>query len=392
MKYRKFITLFVIGLTISGQLAGVMYLPSLPVMKIYFNSTEYNTKFVLILYLLGFGCSQLFFGPYSDYKGRKKALIIGLSFSLLGNLFCTFTSSLSILNVSRIFVGFGSGATASVGRAILRDIFDDKNTLIRATSTIGMVTALTPAIGPAIGGFIQQLAGWRFNFLILGLYTLVMLLVCMTSFHESNHKKIEKKVRLRNFVEGFGIVIQHNVFLTSVLSASIAFSGLIAYEISAPFLFEDILGLTPSEFGSISILVALSLSLGSFINRKVTYNSDQRLRFAFLLFIIAAFMLTGSFLMNCSNTISIILPAMFLAAGVGIVFSTAIADALTPFKDHAGSASALFGFSQMMITMLITLVFSFIDITSGLPLAIIFFICGTVGYLIPRVGPAPQAI
>lgn len=393
MNYKRFILLFVIGLTVSGQFAGVIYLPSLPAVTVYFHSTEASAKLILIFYLLGFGLSQLFFGPYSDNRGRKKALLIGLFFSFIGNIICVSTHSLSILNLARILVGVGSGAAASAGRAVLRDIFNDGKTLVGATSFIGMVTALTPAIGPAIGGAIQQFFDWRYNFLLLTIFSFLILLVCFALFKESNKNKLAS-FGLPSMIKGYGVVIRNQSFLIAVLCAAIAFTGLIAYEISAPFLFENIIGLTPFQFGLISLFVAGSVSIGAFFNKKLSsqFSSQRRLKFSALLFLVAASILLLTTLTLAVNVLSILLPVMVFATGVGIIFPTTIANALTPFSQYAGYASALFGFTQMILTMLINFGFTFIKINSAAPLAVIFLACGIIIFLLVFRTPSESKI
>jgi Bcr/CflA subfamily drug resistance transporter len=383
MKNNNFVLLFVISLTIVGQLSGVIYLPSLPKMAVYFHSGESNIKLILLLYLLGFGCSQLFFGAYSDVKGRKKALLVGLICSFVGNFACTVSTSLAILNISRILVGLGSGAAACVGRAILRDIYIDKKSLMQATSIIGSVTALTPAIGPVIGGIIQQFLDWRYNFLFLTLYISLILFICLYHFNETKSRQIPFGT-LSNLIKEFVVIIKTPSFTISVLCAAIAFSGLITYKISAPFLFENIIGLTPLKFGIISFFIAGSISAGSLINSKYLFNCsfNQRIKIASSLFILSAFLLYIFYLTTPISTITVFFPALLFSMGVGIIFPTAIANALYPFTKNAGSASALFGFTQMTITMLTNYLFSFVKLNSVLPLSISFMSCGIIIFLL----------
>lgn len=92
-----------------GQIISDIYLPLLPSIAIY---------------ILGFAASQLFYGPLSDGIGRRRPLIAGLSFCLIGSIICFVASDINVLLLGGFIQGIGAGATLRLPSAILGDTFE----------------------------------------------------------------------------------------------------------------------------------------------------------------------------------------------------------------------------------------------------------------------------
>ena len=69
------ICLIIYGFT--GGLSNDIYLPAMPGMVSYFNTTESMVQLTLTAWGIGVGVFQLFLGPWSDHYGRRPALILG---------------------------------------------------------------------------------------------------------------------------------------------------------------------------------------------------------------------------------------------------------------------------------------------------------------------------
>ena len=70
--------LLAIGLTTVGQLPAGIYLPSLVEISAWFHLSPAAAQYIVGLYLLSYGMSQLIYGPLSDHYGRKPAALFGL--------------------------------------------------------------------------------------------------------------------------------------------------------------------------------------------------------------------------------------------------------------------------------------------------------------------------
>ena len=75
-------------------------------------------QWTLTFYLLGFGLSQLVYGPLTDCLGRRNVLLISFLIFILGCLLCVVSHNISMLLISRFIAGIGGGASGVINRAI----------------------------------------------------------------------------------------------------------------------------------------------------------------------------------------------------------------------------------------------------------------------------------
>ena len=73
-----------------AQTGTDIYLSSIPSIAENLNSSLSHIQYTFSIFLLGFAISQLFYGPMSDFTGRKPCALFGLGFYSAG-LFHVFT-------------------------------------------------------------------------------------------------------------------------------------------------------------------------------------------------------------------------------------------------------------------------------------------------------------
>jgi DHA1 family bicyclomycin/chloramphenicol resistance-like MFS transporter len=74
--------------------------------------------------------------------------------------------------------------------------------------------------------------------------------------------------------------------------------------------------------------------------------------------------------LGLTSAASLVLPMAIFLAGLGLVLPQSIAGAMTPFPQHAGSASALLGFIQQSVAALCGAVVGALLGDSAWPLAV----------------------
>ena len=76
---RKTPLLLAMMIIATGQVGVSIYLPSLPLIGHDLNLPQHSIQNLVTLFLVGFGISQLFYGPLSDAIGRRPVFILGQS-------------------------------------------------------------------------------------------------------------------------------------------------------------------------------------------------------------------------------------------------------------------------------------------------------------------------
>lgn len=85
-----------------GPLAMNVFLPSLPSITTYFDTTSANAQLSVSLYLTAVAILQLIFGPLSDKFGRRPIILIAFFIMIIGTLICIFAETIEIFLAGRI--------------------------------------------------------------------------------------------------------------------------------------------------------------------------------------------------------------------------------------------------------------------------------------------------
>ena len=140
-----------------GSFAGIaplstdMYLPSLPLLAEDLQSTTSVAQLTLTFSLLGMALGQLFLGPLSDQKGRRKPLVISLMVYSISSVLCAFAPSVWWLIVLRFIQGVSGAGGMVISRAIVRDMYSGIE-LTKFFALLMLINGAAPILAPVIGG------------------------------------------------------------------------------------------------------------------------------------------------------------------------------------------------------------------------------------------------
>ncbi|KTC90968.1 Multidrug resistance protein D [Fluoribacter dumoffii] len=359
------------------QISIDQYVPSLPAITKSFHTTESSIQFTVFIFMFGLGVSHIFFGPLSDKIGRKLPLIYGIGISVFGCLCCLLAPSVAILTLGRFLQGFGIGACSSVGRSLIRDLFTDRY-LSKIGSYVGMASTLLLVASPIWGGFIQEHFGWRANFLFIFIVGLTFWIFILWVLPETNKNLNPDATKIRVIQHNYLALLKSKIFLGYTLCACFACAGLVAYLTIAPFLFQNVLGLSPLEYGQLSIFIAVAICLSGVINSQLVMHKGV----PYMLFIGVFLMLSGGGIMlsfalaGITNVLTIMVPIALFSMGAGFTFINAFSGVFHPFPQIAGTVAALYVSLQDLTAALTSGIIALIKIQGQLSLAVILLVLG----------------
>jgi len=104
-------------------------------------------------------------GSLGDRYGRRKVFVIGVVWFALASLLCGLAQDIGMLVAARALQGVGGALLTPGSLAIIQASFtsDDRPRAVGAWSGLGGVAG---AIGPFLGGWLVESAGWRWVFLL----------------------------------------------------------------------------------------------------------------------------------------------------------------------------------------------------------------------------------
>ena len=335
------------ALAATGTLATNILLPSLPEMAASLNVSSAEVTSAITVFLAVFAVGQLAVGPLSDRYGRRWPVLTGFVVFLAGSLWCGLAQDLPNLLIGRVIQGAGACATSVLSRAIARDLFSGA-ALARAMALIMIAMAAAPGFSPLLGGALDHYFGWRSEFAFIGIFAAIGAVAYEFVFgetHRATRTPLNPKAIAKNYL---GLIVDRR-FLVPAATVSLIMGALFSMFSAAPRILIEGLHFTPIQLGLFFAgTVMVVFTAGMLATRLAPrFGLDRSIRGG-----LAAAAVGSIAILAVSVTNAAFLP--FLAAmcvfllGMGIVNPLGTAQALSPFGDKAGAASALLGFWQMM--------------------------------------------
>ena len=335
------------ALAATGTLATNILLPSLPEMAASLQVSSAAVTSAITVFLAVFALGQLVVGPISDRYGRRWPVLIGFAVFCAGSVWCGLAGDLPSLLVGRVIQGVGACATSVLSRAIARDLFSGA-ALARAMALIMIAMAASPGFSPLLGGALDHYFGWRSEFAFIGVFAGVAAFAydwVLGETHLSTRTPLNPLAIAKNYL---GLIVDRR-FLIPAATVSLIMGALFAMFTAAPRVLIEGLGFTPIELGLFFAgTVMIVFAAGMLATRLAPrFGLDRSIRGG--LWAAATGSLAILLVANFHPTFLPFLAGMCVfLLGMGIVNPLGTAQALSPFGDKAGAASALLGFWQMM--------------------------------------------
>lgn len=133
---------------------------ALPALGTAFAAPFSAVQRVVVAYLVGLTVAVVYAGRLGDRFGLRPVLAAGLLLFAASSLLCSVASQLSLLVMARLLQGVGAAFMMTLSMALMRQTSTAER-LGRSMGLMGSVSALGTALGPALGGLLLPLTGWR---------------------------------------------------------------------------------------------------------------------------------------------------------------------------------------------------------------------------------------
>lgn len=307
---------------------------------------ENSRQLVVTAYVIGFGLTQLLFGPISDRYGRRIPLLAGLAVYVVAGFACAFAPTFTILLVLRFVQGLGAAATRVIAVSLVRDVYGGR-AMAEVMSLVFMVFMVIPVVAPGIGQFIMLFSEWPMIFVFIGVVSLAFTIWTWIRLPETLPESQRRPFTAKVVFEAFRIVLTERVAICYTIAMTAVFGALFGFINSAQQVYIGIYEvgeLFPLYFAVVAGLMAVS----SFLNaRMVGRFGMRRLAHGALLgFLVVTAVSFGLALLGpIPFWLFLILfaIAMMQFSWIGSNFNSL---AMEPLGHVAGTASSVQGFLQ----------------------------------------------
>ncbi len=373
--------LILIAMAAIGPIALNIFIPSMPGLQAALGTDQGPAQLTLTLFLLSLAVSQLIVGPISDRFGRRPVFLAGITLYIVASLGCAFATTIEQLILGRVIQAAGGCTGIVVARAIVRDLYDRD----KAASLIGYITmamALAPMIAPTIGGFLDEWAGWRSGFYLVGGLGLVVLALALAQLHETHHDRVTGQ-SVGRIARNSAALLLEPAFLGYALCSSFGSGMFFAFIAGAPFIVTKVFNLSPSVYGLYFILVSIGYILGNFLSGRFSQaaGANRMLLFGNAFALVGLALLITTTLLEIAGPLAIFGPMCVIAVSNGLSIPNATAAAVSVRPKIAGAGSGLTGFLQVGLGALATLAVARLHDGTSTPMVAVMVSCGLIAVL-----------
>ncbi|GAA0222303.1 MFS transporter [Saccharothrix mutabilis subsp. mutabilis] len=215
---------------------------ALPTLSTAFDASFPAVQWVVVAYLLTITVLVVALGRLGDVVGRRRLLVGGIGVFTAATLGCGLAPSLPLLIAGRAFQGVGAACMMALTVAFVGETVPRGRTG-SAMGLLGTMSAVGTATGPALGGLLIAVSGWRAVFLAvvpLGVVALVLAARVLPAVPprpaERTGAVLREVVRDRALVAGL---------TASALVSAVMMTTLVV----GPFHLSGVLGLAPALVG-----------------------------------------------------------------------------------------------------------------------------------------------
>jgi len=115
------------------------------------------------MYLVGYVCGPMIWGPLSESYGRKGVMMYAFALLTIFSVASSVAPNFAALVLFRLFVGIGGSCAISVVGGICADVYHDPQSRGRSLAMFMAATTFGPILGPLVSGFVAVVSwSWAF--------------------------------------------------------------------------------------------------------------------------------------------------------------------------------------------------------------------------------------
>lgn len=329
-----------------GSISTDLYLPAMPTMAQDLGASTGTLEFTISGYLIGFSLGQLLWGAVSDRIGRRLPVAVGIVLFTIGSAGCALSSDATQIISWRVVQAVGACAGVVLSRAMVRDMFE-RERAAQMLSTLIVVMAVAPLIGPLVGGQVLTLASWRWIFWLLVIFGIVSLIALFTVPETLPPARRDGDAVRHAFARYMALLRDRHILASSGIGGFF-YAGAYAYIAGTPFAYIEYYHVPASLYGLLFGAAILGIMAVNIVNARLVerIGGNRLLRFGAGFVALAGIASGVAGYTGWGGLWGLAVPLFLFSAMNGLIVANSLAGALAAWPDRAGAASALVGAIQ----------------------------------------------
>ena len=349
----KNLILLCMALAMFSGLSVDVLLPGLPSMGKALQASHSQTQLIISIFFLGYGIVQLFYGIFSDWKGRKPGVIVSLVIYLVGTIGCLCTDTISLIYLFRIIQAIGACGAIVSSFALARTYFNEPH-YVKVVTYITVGMSLFPILFSVIGGYLSFYLTWHADFVFAaGVATLMLFACAYTLPNETPHTQAP---RFNQLLNTYKRMLRDKIYWSYTLCGTTIFIALLGLITVIPFFYVTDSVDPSADLGYWLGANSLFLVLGSLGVRFLEKHKSLKslIRYGSGIMIGGGILwLVLLFKSTAPSALSLFGPMYLISLGIGSIMPATQAGLLAPYKEAAGQAAAFAGFFRFVLASLI---------------------------------------
>ena len=336
---------------------AVLFTPALPNIAHFFAIHTSVAQQTMTWFLIGYALGQLVYGPIANRFGRKRALYAGLSLQIASSLLCVLSGILHeylLLVLGRFLLALGSGVGLKMTFTLVHESYETKIANQKITY-LALAFAVTPALGVALGGILNEYYGWVSCFYAGGIYGLILLFL-VTRLPEMQTTLDFDALKIKNMIHGYASQFKNIQLVTGGLLMGGVTAFTYVFAAVAPFVAIDLHGMSSTTYGIANLLPTIGLISGSLFSAQ--FSKKYSIRGGILLGILTTgfsnILMMIAILLHQSTVVALFIPMMLNYFGLSLIYANASTIAMSNASDKSHGSSVM-SFINMGLVVAIVL-------------------------------------
>jgi len=333
----------------TGAIETDIFVPSFPVIKDYFATSESWVQMIVGINFLGLCISSLAYGPLSDTYGRRNTMLVGNILFLVASIGCITATSIETLLVWRFIQGLGTSVVFVVPGAIIYDIYT-KEEAAKALGWFGALITFTMACAPVLGAYISETLGWQANFILVGGLSVISFLLILFLIPETLPMEQRMSLHYKKVMQNYFSVLTSRTSFWYMIIICCLFAGELIYITNLSLIFIDNLQVDERLYSYYQGAILLTFAIFSYLSGRFIYRFGltfiRNLGFGLTAF--GGFALLAVALLAPTNPLLITIAMCIYSLGFALCCGILFGDFMHLFPEIKGAAAAFVSFIRLL--------------------------------------------